>query len=393
MAPSNRWLQPLCLASVLWAFSFGTNSSLASFWMEAANCDDTLIGLNTSAYYLSIALAACAVPWLMKRWSYRCLLVGMAASGVTAAAFPWGHGLVGWFLLRGLNGVAAALSLIPLEIYVNRRSPEGRRAQNFGYYAFSIALGLALGMLIGIKLSHSWPVSAFLLGGVAALLAALVVVVWKPSFPTIEESSAKPPALELTANFLSYGSAWSQGFLEGGMVALLPIYLLSTGLSTDDVSYLVAGLTIGIILAQVPVSWVSERLGRSAVLVACNVVTLLGIGAVLLPVGYTWLAVWLFFIGGCSGAFYPLGLALLGERTRPSGLPRASAYFLAINSVGSVVGPTVAGRVSDMFGRSAMFLAAGGAVALVLLVWLVLALTGRTAVAVEEAPPQTARAA
>jgi MFS family permease len=377
MSRGPRWLVPLCLASLLWAFSFGLNAALAPLWMQAAGWTDTVIGLNTSAYYLGIALAAGAVPWLMRRWGHRALLLGMLVSGVSAAAFPWGGGLFGWFALRALNGVAGAVSLIPLETYVNRNAAPERRAQMFGYYAFCIALGMALGTLVGLQLYPLLPRVAFLLGGAAALLGGGVVLGWRPAFPADAEGAQGRTPLELGRNFLSFGSAWSQGFLEGGMVALLPIYLLSTGLSEGAVSWLMSGLMVGVILAQVPVAWLADRLGRLAVLAGCNAVALGGIACLTIPAGTAWLALWLFAVGACSGAFYPLGLALLGERLPPAGLARANAWFLAINCAGSVTGPAAVGYVMDRFGRGAMFLAGGAAVGLVLIGWGAAALLGR----------------
>jgi MFS family permease len=368
MSTPRCWLRPLGLASFLWAVSFGVNGPLASLWMEDAGASRTLVGLNTGTYYLGIALAAGAVPWLMRNFGHGCLVLGMVASGLTAAAFPWGGGWQGWFVLRALNGVAAAISLIPLETFVNRSSPPGRAARNFGYYAFCIALGIAVGYL-GLLLYPTCPRATFLAGGGAALLGAAVVLRWRPAF---REEDGEAPAQEPLApvrNFFSFGSAWVQGFLEGGMVGLLPVYLRATGLAEDAVSGLMSGLMIGVILAQVPLAWLADRLGRTAVLAGCHAVALLGVGGLLGPGGTAWLALWLFAVGACSGALYPLGLALLGQRVAPAALARASAWYLAINCVGSLIGPVAAGAAMDEFGPGALFAVGGAAVALVLATW------------------------
>jgi MFS family permease len=374
-----RWIVPLCLASVLWAFSFGLNAPLASLALQDAGSSVTVIGLNTGAYYLGIALAAGLVPLLIRRWGYGCLVLGMIVSGLSVGCFPWGGGLSGWFALRGLNGVAGALSLVPLETYINRNSPAGRRARYFGYYAFCIALGMALGTLVGLHLYPRWPRTAFVVGGAAALLGGAVVAGWRPAFTAAAVPGHGRTPLAFGRNFLSFGSAWSQGFLEGGMVGLLPVYLLATGLAETAVSWLMSGLMMGILLAQVPLAWLADRLGRTAVLAACNLITLIGIGCLLFTPGFAWLALWLFTVGACSGAFYPLGLALLGERVPPSGLARANAWYLAINCLGSLTGPVAAGAAMDHFGRRALFVAGGGAVTLVLAVWTALVLGRRQA--------------
>src|SRR5262249_31404838 len=156
---------------------------LASVWLQHAGCGDTLIGLNTAAYYLGIALAAPVVPWAMRRFGPAALLAGLLGSAVSAAAFPWGGGLAGWFALRRLNGVVGALSLLPLETLVNTNSEPGRRASNFGFYAFCIALGVALGNLVALQMASAAPRLAFVLGGAAALASAVVLLPWWPAMP------------------------------------------------------------------------------------------------------------------------------------------------------------------------------------------------------------------
>jgi MFS family permease len=170
---------------------------------------------------------------------------------------------------------------------------------------------------------------------------------------------------------LSFGSGWSQGFLEGSMVSLLPIYLLFLGLSKDEVSWLTSGIMIGVILFQVPVAWLADRLGRAAVLLACHAVVLGGLVALPFCTGPLVLPVCLFLIGACSGAFYPLGLSLLGEQVGDTALARASACYLALNCLGSLVGPVVTGFVMDHLGKPAMPASGLAACVLVLAAWAV----------------------
>jgi MFS family permease len=231
----------LSLTAFLWAFSFGVNAPLASFWLQHAGYSDTVIGLNTAAYYLGIASAAIAVPWAMQRFGTAALITGLTLSALTAAAFPWGGGLAGWFVLRALNGAAGALSLIPLETYVNRHSMPERRARNFGIYAVAVALGIALGNALAMQTESSQPRFAFLLGGAGALAALVVALIWRPLIGAEAEMSHGRAPVSFGRNILAFGSGWTQGIMEGIMVALLPIYLLATALSADIATALMAG--------------------------------------------------------------------------------------------------------------------------------------------------------
>src|SRR5262249_23469000 len=82
-----------------------------------------------------------------------------------------------------------------------------------------------------------------------------------------------------------------------------------------------------------------------------------------------WLCVWLLLAGACSASFYPLGLAILGERLPSSQLAQANAWFLAINCAGSLMGPALCGAAMDQFGDEALFVTGEVAVVRVLVSW------------------------
>lgn len=366
-----RVLMVLCLISAGWAFSFGLGAPLASLWLSEAGYSDGVVGLNTGIYYFGIAVTAIAVPGLMRRMGRGCPALGFVLSAATVMVFPWGGGLFGWFLVRLLNGIGGAMSLIPLETYVNRHSPEEQRSRNFGIYAVAIAGGWALGNLVGLQMYDGAARAAFVLGGGITLLAlpGLWFSLPWPQEPAAERQERTP--LPWRRALLGFGSGWSQGFLEGTMVSLLPIYLLFVGLSKDEVAWLTSGIMIGVILFQVPVAWLADRLGRTRVLLACYVVVLVGLLALPFSSGSPALPLCLFSIGACSGAFYPLGLSLLGEQVRETALARASAWYLALNCVGSLIGPTVTGFVMDSFGKASLPVSGLAACGLVLVVWFI----------------------
>jgi MFS family permease len=366
---SLRRLVVLCAASACWAFSFGLEAPLASLWLRDHGYDDAIIGRNTSTYYLGIALAAGLVPWTMRRWGRASVVFGTLASGVTVMAFPFRDGLPWWFAFRLLNGFAGALSLIPMETLVNNNAQPDQRARHFAYYAVCVAVGIAAGELVGMQMYAGAPYLAFLVGGAAALLAAAVLVAGLRWPVLAEEPRQHNTPLDFRRNLLCFGSAWSQGYLEGGMVSLLPVYLLAVGFSDKAAGWLLGGIMIGVILFQVPLAWVADRVGRGLVLLACYAVTGAALVLLLFFPGAVWLTVLLVLAGACSGAFYPLGLALLGERMPPAAVPRASAWFLAINCVGSVTGPAVIGEAMNRFGDQAMFWAGLAAVVLVTAAW------------------------
>ncbi|MBI3410543.1 MAG: MFS transporter [Planctomycetes bacterium] len=369
MTPFRRLLV-ICFTSAGWAFSFGVGTQAVTHWLNAHGASNFVIGLNHSTYYLGIALASLLVPGLTRRFGAGCAPTGMMLAGLSLVLFPWSTGAPWWFGLRFLAGVAGALSLIPLEAQVSRESDPAQRTRNFSFYAVALTLGGAAGICAGLHFYEINPTLAFSLGGCAPILSAAVLVrALKQSNPA---TAFKPRgAVAWSDNFLSYGTAWCQGFLEGGLVAFLSLYLVSLGMSKDAAGLQMGVTLVGVIAFQVPVAWLADRVGRTPMLLTCYAMVAIGLAA--LPwLQLSWaLAVCLFFLGAWSGAMYPLGLALLGDRLPEASLARAYAWYMAMECVGSQLGAAAMGEARDRWGQESMFWVGFAAVLGVVAAWVV----------------------
>jgi MFS family permease len=348
---SHRALLLLCLICGCWAFGFGLECPLASRWLEIAGHSEGFIGLNTGTHFFGVIVAGLAAPALMRRYGRGCIAIGLLLSGAAVAAFPWSRAVGGLFVLRFVAGAGGALAMVPLESLVNLSAPPEGRARAFGWYATAVGIGFALGSGVGLAVFEVAPQFSFLLGGIT-LLGLLMV----PRLPQVAaEAHAPDRGVSFRPPFLSMGSAWTQGFLEAGMLALLPLYLSSLGIGDTEVGALIGVILVGVIGFQLPIAWLADHFGRERMLLACFALVAVGLAVIPhLGRGFT-LSAWLFVVGVCSGALYPLGLALLGERLPAVEIPRANAWYLSVNCGGCLVSPVVSGPVMTWWGRAGMF--------------------------------------
>jgi MFS family permease len=368
-----RGLTLICVCTAAWAFNFGLSSQLTAFWLNDLGRGDgvvnTEIGLNQGCYYFGLAVVVMLVPRMMRRWGRRCTVVGLILSGLSTILFPYAGTLAGWYGLRILSGAAAAMTLIPLETYISQEGRPEHRSRNFGCYGVALTVGGGLGLGLGPALFIAGSALPFWLPGWLALSAGVLFLRYRPVLSLETESADTPRPGSLGQKFLSYGTAWAQGFLEGGLLAFLSLYLLSLGLSKESTGVMVGASMVGILLFQVPVSWLGDRLGRTPVLLACyGVVAAALVALPQCPPGVG-LAIWLFLLGGCSGSFYPLGIALLGGSDCPTRLARAYAWYMILEAVGSQLGPLLMGAARDEWGERAMFAVGEGAILAVLAIW------------------------
>lgn len=222
--------------------------------------------------------------------------------------------------------------------------------------------------MVGLLLYPLAPFFAFVLGGLTALLSALLLAVWFPeeSMPVAEEGQAP---LRWQDHTLSLGTAWYQGFLEGGMLTFLSAYLLNLGYPETTASGLLAALFLGVVLVQLPGAFLADRLGLRPSLVACHALVLTGLALLPFCRAILPLALLLGLVGSASALLYPLGLALVGERVPASALTTANSWYLASNCLGSLTGPWVLGLAMDRWGQQSFFLTGIVAGVLVLSAW------------------------
>jgi len=367
---STRGLLLICLAGGSWAFSFGIGTQLGTHWLKDQGASDFMIGLNHATYYFGLTLGSLLSSKLIRRWNMRWAMAGLVGCALSLALFPWSDGWPGWFTWRLINGLASAFSLLPLETFVSQGSAEGERSWNFGLFNACLTIGGAGGIAIGLTLYEPGSMLAFYMGSLSALSSALILGFSRGAFPaqsSDEVDTNRAGSLDWTGNFLCFGTAWIQGFLEGGMVAFMALYLeRSLGMSEELAGILMGVTLIGVIIVQVPVGWLADRLGRLPVLLGAYAVIIIGVSCLPWCRSGVSVGIWLCALGASTGALYPLGMSLLGDRVAPGALVRAYSWYLALDCIGSQAGAAVMGKARDLWGENAMFGAGLVAVLLVL---------------------------
>jgi MFS family permease len=232
---------------------------------------------------------------------------------------------------------------------------------------------MAAGMGVGSSLYDLHPHLTFLLAGLVAAAGGLTFRFVLPADLSVVEEAGSA-SVRVWEHPLSMSCAWCQGFLESGLIALLPVYLRSVGYTDQEGGMLLGGAVLAGIGAQVPLAWLADRVGRRAVVYGCLVAGSVALWLMPHCVGALGLGGCLMVAGASGTALYPLGLAVMSERLPTAARARAGAWFLGVNCLASVIGPEISGRAMDQFGRPSLFLIGAGTMTAVLTVWSVQAM-------------------
>ncbi len=129
--------------------------------------------------------------------------------------------------------------------------------------------------------------------------------------------------------------------------ALLPAVSDGLGVTADQASWTVSGATAGLALAVVPLSALSERFGRRAMMTAALcVAALLGLLVPFAP-DLGWLTGLRVAQGAALAGVPASAMAYLAEEVRPRALVGAVGLFVAGNAIGGMSGRILAGWVAQ----------------------------------------------
>jgi len=315
------------------------------------------IGVIGSAYFAGFVVGCFTGPrWLTRVGHVRTFAV---CAGIAAAATLMQSILIGvaaWIAMRALFGFAAANMYMVLESWLNDRAGNETRGRIFASY---LSVNFA-GLLIGQMLFATARPQSFVLFSLATIFYALCLI--PVGLTQLKQPAPAPvPVLRPLRLFrispVGVAGCIAVGLANNALWTLAPVYAQSRGLSSGWIALFMCAFTIGGTLVQVPVGRLSDRMDRRYVIAAtCTLAAVAGIAIALFMGNGRGMMLWsIAGFGVLVLPLYGLSVAHANDRIPREDFVESSATLLLINSLASVLGPTLAAGVMDAFGTQALF--------------------------------------
>jgi CP family cyanate transporter-like MFS transporter len=307
------------------------------------------------------------------------LVAALVLCGAATAAFALTDVLPVWLLCRAAIGAAGGLIYAPGITLVTSRLPPERANVGVGVFLCGLSIGGTVAFfatrLLADAAGWRWPSFAF--GAVAVAGAAIVALLTRSARrPTSDRPrAAGVPARETFTSppfRLLLGCLFVALFVAYGVFTWIPPYLdESAGLSTAQISFTSALMTLAGIPATFGIGWLADRSGRPLGVAAAALTLPMLLAVFALADGPSHAAetavatLAALGISGGLGPLYALPPLLFGQdAATASGLAAASAMGGAVTS--TYLGGWIVGATDSYSAAFWIYAAAGGAVALLL---------------------------
>ena len=344
-----RNLIAACAAVCVFAFSLGEIFPLLSLNMEADGVSPRMIGFNTAMAPLGILVAGLFIPRLSHRYGAKRVALFMAfATGGIFLLYPALHWLPAWFLLRFAQGMTVATLFALSEAWVLENATGRWRGLVVGAYAtcISATFGVGAGVIGWVGIEGYMP---FVIGAVVLCLTALPI-----SMLSAEASAANYAHVSML-RFVSkapllLGAIYVHAIFDGGMLGFLSVYGVQSGMSVEAGAFLITALSFGNVFFQIPIGWVADKVGKTQMMMACFVFSIIGLVVLPFVVSSIWIWPLMLFLGASGFGIYTIGLAQLGDRFQGADLIAGTSAFSTAWGLGALTGSVACGIAMNQLG-------------------------------------------
>ncbi|WP_394850852.1 MFS transporter [Pendulispora brunnea] len=343
----------LFIVSFLAGAAMGFFALLLSELARERSYGDVDLGLVSSAYYLLVVVgSACAVrlaPWHGVR---RLLVVGLTLGAVAAVLSPLAPRVFGLAAVRALGGLGAGLQITAAHAALLAQASPANRGKVLGISALAFGVGLGAGPFVGPHLYAYSPPFAFTCGGVLLAFGAVLVSIFVEDVKVTPVRATLDVARRLV---VPIHAVFVYGFAEAAILSLYPFFLLRQGLSPAQMGYACSAFVLGSLAGMLPITALSDRVGRRRVLAWCL------FGGSLLTCALARVADFhavfgLSLVAGMLvGPIYALSYALAGDVLDVREAPSGAAGLTSAFAIGCIAGPVVTSLVVERFGHGALF--------------------------------------
>ena len=339
-----------------------------------------VIGLIASAYFGGFLLGTLTCQRVIDRVGHiRSFAVFAAIAGSMTLLLLIFDQIYVWIALRVVVGYAIAGQYVVVESWLNDKATNENRGRVFSLY---MMVSWAASGVSPLALNLADPTGHLLLtlAAIALILSLIPLGLTRIGNPEIGEREhfglIRLYKISPTGIVACFGS----GIATPAFYALLPAYMVDVGFTTQQLSFVYSFSTIAGLLAQFPIGYLADNLGRRPLMLA----TSLGSAAAAIGLyfmgahSFAILAGLVFVFEGLMAPLYALGVGQTSDYIEKKDFVAASSGLLFAWGLGSAIGPAIAGWLIGLSGPRGLFLFMAGAL-VVFMIFLVIRMIVRRA--------------
>jgi MFS family permease len=352
----------ILLSVLIFLMGSGLLGTVTPVRAHLGGLSDFIIGVIGSAYYVGFVGGCFAGPRLIDRVGHsRTFAVAAGLAAVTPLLQSLSFGVVPWILARALFGFAAAGLYMTIESWLNDRATGETRGRIFSAYMTVNYVGLVLGQWLFTAGRPGSP-TLFSLSAIFYALCIIPVGLTRLPQPKPAGIAAIRPLRMFKLAPVGVAGCIAVGLANAAVWSLAPIYAHDHHLTKGLLAAFMNAFTIGGALIQMPMGRLSDHMDRRKIIAVVSMAAIAS-GLALAAFGGRgpiWALSLVALFGITNLPLYGLSVAHANDRLPREMFVESSATLLMLNALAAVVGPLIAGFLTDRMGIAWLFVYTAG---------------------------------
>ena len=353
-----RSLFSLLLSFGLLLLANGLFNSLIGLRANLEGMSTTYVGFIMSGHFIGMLIGGLYAGRVVASVGHiRAFAAFASVLSITALLHAIYIDLLPWMGLRVISGFATAGMLMVTESWLNERAGSQYRGSILATYMMVNYIGAGSGQLL-LKVADIGEFHLFSLASIIFSLALLPVLLTRHSAPILERGERMSIISVIRLGPLAVIGIFTAGMINASINALAPVYAMNMFGNADQVANFTALLLVSGFVLQWPIGRLSDKLGRGVMIMIVASIIAVGSLGMVFSANYAPQYLWIMAFG--YGAFlytlYSLCSALINDVIGPDQRVRVAGAVLIIYGVGAIIGPSLVGVLTDMFGNQALFM-------------------------------------
>jgi MFS family permease len=349
--------RPLILGISIVSLANALLGTLVSVMLSAHGLGNTGVGLVMSCYWLGYIVSALTTGSVIERIGHVRAFTAFAATvAASVLALMFGKQTEVWALCRVLTGYGCAALFMVTESWLSASSTSSTRGTVFGTYMLATYICMGAGQFL-LNVDPS-GVNLLTLDGLLFAVALIPVALVRDNPPPVHQVSRFGIKRLVSIAPVSALVCAMSGLASGAFYGMIAPALRVAHEPTRNVSFVVASLVFGGLVAQLPVGRLSDSIDRRLVMTgaaAGSAVSAMVLARTFGHVSVGSLCILTGVLGACLSVLYPLAVAHVNDRIAKGDAIPASGALILVNGTGSLFGPALAGLLMRFFGADGLF--------------------------------------
>lgn len=365
-------LYSLLVSTALLLIGHGMQLTLLPLRAASLGHSEQQIAIGGSAYFAGFVLGCLVVPRAIARVGHiRSFAVLASAMGSVLLFIGLTDSWTVWALLRALVGVTICGLYTVIESWLNDQATPENRGQILSVYTFVVLTGMAGGQLL-VNLAPVTEAMPFMLLAAVIALSVIPVGLTRSLAPAPIESTRSRIRFLFRRAPLAAIAAVAAGAITGSFWSLGAVFARQSFDSLEQVTLFMAAAILGGALFQYLFGWLSDRVGRNAVLLLLGALGTASSLAVVRADTAQLLLATAFAFGACVMPMYSMALAAAADNSLRHEFVEVGTTVLLLNALGAVLAPLAVGQLIALRGPSGLFLGCAAVSAIATLCFAIL---------------------